>query len=204
MSLLRIAAFAAAGKSEPPYEILGRPYITTGDEVLESTGVDVELGTSTAEAHSEVYIWATATDVEIRITGSAGGSTTEECEWFDENGVSQGTTSPLSATTIFKYGSRTGVTVNIYTSNSGLPSDGCSRAKRGTFTDDDKTTFFNPTNSTKYGYELDCEARDPPFDPPPQSGGTIMQIQFTFKKSGASDYTITFSVQVAASANDAS
>jgi hypothetical protein len=203
VSLLRIAAFAAAGRGGPQYEILGRPYVTTGDEVLESTGVDVELGTSTAEAHSEVYLWATATDVEIRIEGSAGGSNTEECEWFDENGVSQGTTSPLSATTIFKYGSRTGVTVNIYTSNSGLPSDGCSRVKRGTFTDDDKSTFFNPTNSTKYGYQLDCEARDPP-NGSPQSGGTIMQIQFTFKKAGASDYTITFSVQVAASANDAS
>lgn len=182
--------------------ILGREWLGTGDEVIKATGVDVEFGTSTADGITELHIWNTGSDIEIRIEGSASGSSQETVEWWDDQEVNQGT--PGVPEPVFQLGEVTGVTVNIYTVDDGVPgaNGGLSRQKLGTFTDDDKTTFFSPTASTKYGYELTCECRDPPLNPPPQSDGDTAILQFTFRKAGYADYTISFGNQSVASANE--
>jgi hypothetical protein len=182
-------------------EIIGREYFSFGDRVVRATGVDADEPTSTAEAHAELVIWNTGSDIEVRISGNGGGGTTEEVEWWDDLGVSQGTSSPaLSATTVFKLNEVTGVTVNIYTVEDGLTT-GMSRVKRGTFTDDDKTTFFSPTASTEYGYQLDAEATDPPGLGETADAADTMVLQFTFRKTGYADYTINFGARSVASAN---
>lgn len=65
----------------------------------------------------------------------------------------------------------------------------------GSFTDD---TDFNPTNGVKFGYKAACfvEAEDPPSNPPTthENGRMLLVVEFTFKKGGFNDLTVTYRI----------
>lgn len=161
-----------------------------GAAVVEAFSEEL-LGGNTST--TTIWVDATASDIEIRCQGLANGSDPASSQtWYDETGVDQGDpdTNRTPGTRIFFLGEKTGVTVNIYTSSvtltpSGDP--GASRTKLGTFTDDDKTSFFTPVTATEYGYELKCRATSGT-----QSASGGQNLQFTFRKAGYTDYTITF------------
>lgn len=173
------------------------------NHVLEVYGEDYVFGgNSTADASGRIYIWATASDIVIKVGGNASGNVSTDVLWWDNDSPSNSATaadySPASGgTTIFSLGERTGVTVNIYTSNETTGFGSPTFPEMGTWTDDDKSTFFNPTNSTAYGGGVDCDA-SASMGAGPDSHQGFRTLQFTFRKTGYSDYTISFQAYVEA------
>lgn len=168
--------------------ILGDSWGVKGDNVVYAYSEELE-GTNTAR--TELWLISSGSDIELRVSGFWNGDPLySEAEWYNPDHVSQGApdTDRTPGTTVFQLGDRSGVTVNLYTVPGG-DSGGTQNLdwdKIGSFTDDDKSTFFNPTDSTDYGYRLTALATATYPDP---AGAEALQI--TFRKAGYNDFTIT-------------
>ena len=154
-------------------------------------------GTSTADAQAGLWLYCTASDCFVRCGGDAGGNVIADVSWYNPAGVDQGDPGLHTGvgTTIFQLGVRPD-SVNIFTSQQTVDIGTCSfpTSIGSAWTDDNKSTFFNPTNDTKYGKFATCGSGvgGGGLD---ADGGTF-ELQFTFRKSGYVDYTITFQAQV--------
>ena len=175
------------------------------DFVVGSLGDDEEAGNSSASADTDLWIVATGGNIHIKVSGTASGNSAADVDWFNPAHATQGApdTNRVPGTTVFSLGEITGVTVNIFTIRANVP-DGLTSVKIGTFTDDNKSTFFTPVADTDYGYAYNADADDPP------SAGEVDAVtdysvrQFTFRKAGFNDYTITMGTNVDAGALDSS
>lgn len=137
----------------------------------------------------DIVLYATASDIELRVSAAATGNVAVDEEWYDTSGTPGDAGSGY--VTIFKLNERTDVTVNIYTSNQTVGfGDGVTFSDQGTWTDDDKSTFFNPTNATNYGSTVDCDSSQTV--PGSDADQGYFTLQFTFRKTGYNDYTISF------------
>jgi hypothetical protein len=109
--------------------------------------------------------------------------------------VSEGT--PGTDENIFLLGERPD-TVNIYTAALTDSEPDVDQVAIGSFTDDDKITFFNPTNGVNYGYELQVAA----VDPGDKNQLGRMTLKFTFRKAGFIDLSVLFRSRGIAEADD--
>ncbi len=149
---------------------------------------DFGIGSSDASSDFLVWIETSATDCFIYIEGDANGNVAAVIDWFDSGGGNQG--APGADRLVYQLNERPD-SVNIFTSALDDTDTGINQQALpggGAFTDDDKTTFFNPVDTTEYGWKLDGFADDP--------GVSIangdMTVQFTFRKAGYADLTVSF------------
>lgn len=156
-------------------------------------------GPASAANHSAVWVIQTATSCFIRVgrwVNSAGTT------WYNTTGASQGDPGAYTGvgTTVFDLGEQCD-SVNIY--NSGdtqtLGTSTFSNPFGTSYTSDDKTTFFAPTQDSKYGRRVASSAFQSGFGSDIEDGKTRLQV--TFRKSGYPDYTIEFEVRARAQAD---
>lgn len=173
---------------------LGR--ISTNGDLCYSNHSDDQVAPNDATSTSDAAIWVyrTAGNIYIRCGVSGTGNTLTEEKWYDTGGTSQGDPGPETGTgtSVFDIGTDAGVSVNIYnatdTTTTGTPTF---QGIGTSYTSDDKTTFFTPAEDTKYGREILTSATETS-----NSGIEIEEgnfdIQITFRKTGETDYTITY------------
>lgn len=163
---------------------------TTATRVVEGSADDYVLGGgSSADGSCAIWVLRTGGDVYIRVGCRGAGNGTPVEQWYNQAGAGQGDPGEESTagTTIFQLNEDVD-TVNIYASAFDSTTTGSPNfAAIGTFTDDQKTTFFLPTADVKYGRSLDCDG----------GGGTglneaLISIEVTFRKAGLDDYTVKF------------
>jgi len=162
----------------------------TGNTVLEASASDYETSPSSATADGSIWVETDASNAYIRVDGNASGNVTATVLWYNASHVSQGT--PGVDQDVFILGQRPD-SINIYTSASDVADNGISLAAIGTYTNDDKTTFFSPTNAVNYGLKMDATSSAAPgvdFD-----NGSFT-IQITFRKTGYTDLTVAYDVTV--------
>lgn len=158
-----------------------------------SDWLDFALSPASANATADCGIWliATADNCYIRVGVDGSGDFGIE-QWYNTGGTGQGDPGLISGTgtTVFELGTVPD-SVNIYNANDnsilGAPTF---TTVSGSYTSDDKSTFFSPTTSTKYGRRCNAVASQSGFGTDDETGEVT--IQFTFRKSGESDYTVTF------------
>lgn len=158
--------------------------------VVEGSGEDYVFGgSSSANGSCSVWVLRTGGDVYIRVGCNGSGSVVFEEAWYNQAGADQGDpgTEASAGTTVFQLNEDVD-SVNIYASAFDVNDQGSpSFSAVGTFTDDQKTTFFLPTADVKYGRLLDCDGGG-------GSGNNTgrMSIEVTFRKAGYEDYTVKF------------
>lgn len=191
---------SGGGASDFTPTLYGDAYSRASSSVVSADGEETNKGPANADADTTIWLITSAGEMELRVQADWGGDTGDGT-WWDELGVDQGApdNNRIPGTLIFELGDRTGVTVNIFTTFQNLDSSAV-LTKIGTFTDDDGITFFNPTNATDYGWDLDASASDP--------GDTTVdatqRTRFTFRKAGFNDYVIEFQQEAHATASDES
>lgn len=173
---------------------------TEGDGyVVKAWGDDLTEGSSSSTARTELCIKTTASETYVicNANGTGNGGGVDEA-WYIPTDSDQG--APGTDEVIFTLGERID-SCNIYTA--AVDEDAANvRTPLGTFTDDDKSTFFNPSDATLYGTRIVCTAMDSGGGPDTQFGG--MTMQFTFRKTGFTDLTLTFKGYNTADAEDIS
>lgn len=188
-----LGAGAAGGSAFAP-TLIGRAAAdgNTGSFIAEN----IEFGANGADAFAQLWLVTSATDCFIRIGGSAVGNSVNNEDWFNAAGVAQG--APGVNENVFQLNERPD-SVNIFTAaNSGSAN---TLLWSAAFTDDDKTTFFNPTDTSEYGYDMQAQANDP-FGTSIITG--VKDMAFTFRKAGFADLTATYRINVYAEAEDIS
>lgn len=156
---------------------------------------DFEISPLDAYADDRAVIWLikTSTDCFVRVGRWQGGDPFDE--WYNGVGTAQGDPGLYTGTgtTVFTL-NEVPDTVNIYnkqdTTTTGSP---VFTAYGTSYTSDDKTTFFNPTQDAKYGRYVDCSSAITGLGTDTHEGETT--LQFTFRSSGKDDYTVTFRVR---------
>ena len=167
--------------------------IEANGDVVYSTWSDFALSPASASSQADAAIWLikTATDCFIRVGTSGSGDFGTE-NWYNTGGTGQGDPGLWSGTgtDVFQL-NEVPDTVNIWNKadNTTLGSP-TFNLLGSSYTSDDKTTFFNPTQDTKYGRRIRSSAFQSGFGTDTEEGN--FDIQFTFRKSGKDDYTITF------------
>jgi len=193
IAMMAGAGMLAEGETNFSPTITGRQSVN--GLLSHSIAEDEAKGQSDASADNDIWIYAHATDIEIRINTFTSPNDTEM--WWNDSSVEQG--EPGSDEVIFQLGERSGVTCNIYTVSVDLPTDMTHAKLVSNFTDDNQVSFFSPTNTVRYGYRYDADAGDP-------SGesdvlGTVVH-KFTFRKAGFTDFVIQYSQYSDAIASD--
>lgn len=168
--------------------------------VVYANDIDFEISPGSASASDTAAMWViqTATDCFIRVGRATAG---DGDNWYNTGGTGQGDPGAWTGTgtTIFQLNEQCD-TVNIYNSNDNSINGTPTFSVVGTsYTSDDKTTFFAPTQDTKYGRRVICSAFQSGFGSDQETGECTMQ--FTFRKSGYDDYTITFRSRANATAS---
>lgn len=158
-----------------------------------SDWLEFALSPASASATADVGIWliATADNCYVRCGVQGSGDFGIE-QWYNTSGTGQGDPGTIGSTgaTVFELGAVPD-TVNIYNANDNTIAGAPSFTNvSGTYTSDDKSTFFSPTTSTKYGRRCNTSAFQSGFGTDTETGEVT--IQFTFRKSGETDYTVTF------------
>ena len=134
------------------------------------------------------------------------GVTAQDIEkWYNTVGADQGDPGTYSGTgtSILSLGVVPD-SVNIYTQDtevhqgSGGGSTGMTFVDYGVFTDDDKSTFFDPADATKYGKYAYAHNESSQLVNATE-GYTV--VQFTFRKAGLDDLTYTFRAYARAEAS---
>jgi hypothetical protein len=187
-----------------PVTVLGDSIgVQSTDYCVSVVAEDEQEGNSNADADTDIWVESTSNNVSIRVAGAGNGNFGIDRDWYNPAHVSQGVpdTDRTPGTTVFLLGQREGVTVNIYTIRANEP-DGLNSIKIGSFTDDDKSTFFAPTDGVQYGYAYNADADDPPGVGETDWAFDYSVRQFTFRKDGFDDYTITMGTYVEAAALD--
>lgn len=168
---------------------------TNGDAVYANCHDDqVSPNDSTAVAEAGLWIYRTSGNIYVRTGCNTIGNTINDEDWYNTSGVSQGDPGPQTGTgtNIFNIGTDAGVSVNIYNAadNSTASSPGFFTLGTG-YTSDDKSTFFTPAEDTKYGRWIQSIGNYTG-----SSGINVEEgnfdLQITFRKSGETDYTITY------------
>jgi len=175
---------AAAGFSPT---VSGR--ISSAGPVVTGDGEDFEFGgTAHADGRHGIWVLRTGGDVYIRVGCRGDGNVTAIEDWYNVGGTPQGDPGEITSagTTVFQLNEDVD-SINIYAaaldnSITGSPSF----SAMGSFTDNDKSTFFLPTADVKYGRSCNCD-----------SNGNQLRIgeatvQVTFRKAGLDDLTVTF------------
>lgn len=170
--------------------------IASNGDTVYARGRDDQIspGPALSTADAGIWILRTGGEIYVRVGCDATGNTVNIEQWYNTGGTGQGAPGTISSagTTIFTIGGDTGVTVNLYIANavtvSGTPS--FSDVPGGSWTNDDKSTFFTPTADTKYGRRVVTSASQSGIGISNEEGYTDLQI--TFRKSGETDYTITY------------
>jgi len=181
----------AAGSSTFAPTVSGRLGLgTVASRVVEGGADDYYPGPgSSADGSNSIWVLRTGGDVYIRVGCRGAGNGTPVEAWYNQAGADQGDPGEESTagTTVFQLNEDVD-SVNIYASAFDVTTTGSpSFSAVGTFTDDQKSTFFLPTADVKYGRLLDCDG----------GGGTgtnegLMSIEVTFRKAGLDDYTVKF------------
>ena len=176
-----VGGFYSGGEFAPSY--LGQ---VAGDgDVIIAEAEDSQLGAASASADSQIWVETDASQTYVRVDGQASPETT--LEWYDDNGSSQG--DPGTDRNVLTLGQRVD-SVNIFTKNNTTISGSPNLAAIGTYTNDDKSTFFNPTNGVNYGLDMQTSASAGGPGSESEEGSFIIQI--TFRKAGFSDLTVEF------------
>lgn len=152
-------------------------------------------GSTSIDAETEFWLETTAGDCFIRLDAFGQGNGSFHEKWWDTGDADQG--APGTDENAMQLNERPD-TVNIFTFAVDISAPSSSHVKIGTFTDDDKSTFFNPTDGVNYGWTLLMEASDP--GDMGVSGSHV--IQFTFRKAGFADLTVFYSGFADAQASD--
>jgi len=152
---------------------------------------DIGIGT-TVTNDAEVYLWVvmTATGCEVRV--SELHEDFGFASWYDTGGSAQGDPGayPTTYATIYDLGEQPD-SINIYTVSTTNTTGTPSFTAIGTYTDDNQTTFFAPTQDVKYGkYVRAATSAGPGFDVDIEQGE--FRMKFTFRKAGASDVEVEF------------
>lgn len=153
-------------------------------------------GIAVVDARSYIYVIKGASDTYIRVARYYTDTPLTD-QWYNTVGVGQGSPGayPSSWATVFQLNDIPD-TINIYRTSQ-TQSEFPSFPAIGSYTSDDKVTFFNPTQDVKYGGYVDCHAdAGPGFDQETEEGTSKLQV--TFRKAGRVDYTITFKVHAKA------
>lgn len=172
--------------------------------VVYGNDVDFAIFPADASAGDRAAIWViqTSTNCFIRVGRwiSGNGDT-----WYNTVGVSQGDPGLYTGTgtTVFELGEQCD-SVNIYNSNDNTTDAPSAQGSVtyiaiGSYTSDDKTTFFAPTQDTKYGRQVYAQETETGIGFNTAVGEVT--VQFTFRKSGYDDYTITFRGRARANAD---
>ncbi len=203
MPLSPIGFWSEGGGTPFTPTILGDSGVLVGEVVVESLAESSDPDPQPSGADADTWIWVVfeGGDIEIRVAADFNGNLVEDSAWYNPSHVDQGApdTNLVPGTTVFQLGETTGVTVNIFSFRANTP-DGLSETKVGTFTDDDKSTFFAPSASVDYGWNYEARAVDPPGAGENNSVTDWAVRQFTFRKAGFEDYTISFGQEVDATA----
>lgn len=150
-----------------------------------------------AGASADIAIWVItdANNCYIRVAADTNGGSFEDSGWYAPTNVDQGQLTAIAGagTTVFTLGLRPD-SINIYTVAQTINGDGVSLGAIGSYTNDNKVSFFSPTNSVKYGLQMDCSSQT---DPPSGTDFDIgdFTVQITFRKAGYHDYTITYKLE---------
>lgn len=182
------AVVATAGWNETLY---GR--IEANGDVCYGRDIEFNLGSPGPNATARSYLWVVQEGGACKVYCAVNNSPNVTNQWYNTGGSPQGApgTWPSSGAVILDIGEEVD-SVNIYTvAENDLGTTGTlSFGEVGTFTDDDKTTFFAPSSGVDYGGYVDCN--NPSTPPSANSCEGERVIQFTFRKSGRDDLTYTF------------
>lgn len=163
--------------------------------VMLAHGYEFNLGSPGITVDTDAGIWVidTATSCYIRCANNANGDTQNE-NWYNTGGTPQGDPGayPGTGTNIFDLGENPD-SINIYTVSENTTDGTPIFNDVGTWTDDDKSTFFAPTQDVKYGKDVNCVDTSGPPPATGERGNFVMQV--TFRKAGKTDLTITFSAE---------
>jgi hypothetical protein len=176
----------------------------TGDYYERSinAGTVWAFGTDYSGMQSDISIWlvSSASDIEVKVQGDENGlPSNRDVGWADELGniySGEPDNNKTPGSVVFSLGIRSGVTVQIYTTQDQTDGNnpGTRWVKVGSFTDDgSEGSFFNPVDSTNYGYDLFANV-----SVVSTQYGATNRLRFKFRKSGYNDYTITFVGEVEA------
>lgn len=158
--------------------------------VVYANDQDFQLAPTDAFADDRAAIWViqTATDCFIRVGRWISGNGDQ---WYNTGGTGQGDpgTYTGTGTTVFQLNEQCD-SVNIYNSLDNSITGTPTFTAIGSYTSDDKVTFFAPTQDTKYGRYVWADAEELGIGTDTQIGEVT--LQFTFRKSGYGDYTVTF------------
>ena len=195
--LMGVTGTTGGGGGSPPFTptYLARQSATSTPTV-EAVGESYRPSPTSGLAETWLWIETTASETYVRLDANASGNLISTEEWWNPSDVSQG--APGVDEDALTLGARVD-SVNIYTANYTQVVSGADMimVKQGTFTDDDKITFFNPTNGVNYGWKLEASASDPGGD---RTLIGYANIQFTFRKAGFADLTVTYCMATSADA----
>ena len=192
MTIMHFSSTISGGDQYFAPTVYGR--ISSAGILVLGQGEDYELdpGTSSCHGRAGIWLWRTGGDIYIRCGCWGDGNVIAQEIWYNGGGIDQGDPGRenTAGTDIMQLNSDVD-SVNIYAAANdfvaaGSPTDPTFSAY-GTFTDDDKSTFFLPTVDTKYGRLITSDG----------SGGSgvregTITVQYTFRKANYADLTITF------------
>lgn len=174
---------------------LGRQASTDAfsQRVVWATATEFSVNPADSEAEVDIWIETDAGETYIRVESYADGDTSTVEQWYNTGGTGQG--APGTDEDIMTLGERVD-SINIYTRtfNSGL--NVTHQQQWASFTDDDKTTFFVPTNGSKYGYRLRASV----VTSSSAAAASNNWLQFTCRKAGYTDLTFLYRGEISASA----
>lgn len=165
------------------------------------SGLHNTNSSTNASASADTDIWVEVTTGQATIYCGARGTVTELAAYIDETGTSQGDPGEYpTGTAIFTLNEEPDEIRITKSGDSTSSSSGGSASitKIGSFTDN---SFFSPSLNTDYGYGADTTADDTADDASAETGDASVTVTVTFRKSGYTDYSISFSQDASSSAN---
>jgi len=177
----------------------GGQVAANGDLVSAFKLVGNPTANTSANAGTRIWVEVTSGEATIYCSCDSGGSDgTAGLEvWNDDTGTGQGDPGTYSSggTAVFTLGAEPD-SIRITKSNETTFNDtgigetsSASVSQIGSFTDN---SFFTPSLSTDYGYRADTSASDTNDNSVNVDAGAQVDVTFTFRKTGNTDYSITY------------
>lgn len=145
-------------------------------------------------ARGHIWVEMTATNCFIRVAETHEDSASVN-QWYDTTGANQGNQGTyLSASSdLYELGEQPD-SINIYTVSTTNTAGAPTFSAIGSYTDDNQTTFFAPTQDVKYGKYVNSETiAGPGFDSDLEQGE--VRMKFTFRKAGYDDVEVEFIIE---------
>lgn len=175
--------------SDPFVPVIYGRIASNGDTVY-SFGSDDAIAPSTAtgEGYTGVWLYMTSDNCYVRVGCHAVGGLSTTEQWYNTGGTSQGDPGPETGTgtNVFELGTQPSE-VRITNTDTDVAGAPVYSVLGSSYT---SGSFFTPSVDTKYGRRVWALATRSTLGITQEQG--YIDLQFTFRKPGETDYTVTF------------